>query len=377
VLVDGDWVFGLLQKYRDELSAFSQEVQRRYWRMCQVGHGAVFSDFEGEVLYCLVRELKPNVFFEISPDCGYSTLYAYEALTANGSGKLFSFEIEENKHGRSTSTVIRENAIRDLTPDRFELIIGDAAQTVAAYPDPDIVLIDSCHERWFAEWYWEHLLPRVREIALVQDILFFDRIEPSTEASWLLDTLTCESVPFMSLGLLERRPEAVELRAEFAPRRPHETNSILLGGSNVDITGLAPAWAVNTRSAPPDDKQAVLRLETSFAQTPRKGGGHRELATIARFHDDGGELALASHYWIKAVAWALDEAPRNRGKGLSELFVQALRERRIGRAAGVMAVSAVYCPAAIPRSLRRVGELMKQKAAVIVAPAKPPRAGGK
>ena len=42
--------------------------------MCARGDGAVFSDFEGEVLYCLLRELRPETFFEISPDCGYSTI---------------------------------------------------------------------------------------------------------------------------------------------------------------------------------------------------------------------------------------------------------------------------------------------------------------
>ena len=42
---------------------------------------ATFSDFEGELLYCLIRgKEKPKNFFEISPDCGYSTIYISSAL---------------------------------------------------------------------------------------------------------------------------------------------------------------------------------------------------------------------------------------------------------------------------------------------------------
>ena len=44
---------------------------------------ATFSDFDGEIMYCLIREIQPKVFFEISPDCGYSSIYITSALKKN------------------------------------------------------------------------------------------------------------------------------------------------------------------------------------------------------------------------------------------------------------------------------------------------------
>jgi predicted O-methyltransferase YrrM len=352
MLIDSGWILALLDTYHDELAALSRRVRERYWRMCARGDGAVFSDFEGEVLYCLLRELRPETFFEISPDCGYSTLYAYEAIAANGSGKHYAFEIAPTKHGRPTEVALQENACRPLDPERFQLVLGDAAKTTALYPNPDVVLIDSCHDQWFAEWYWAELLPRVGDVALVQDIVFHDRVEPSTEAEWLLDTLEREEVPFLSLGVLERTPEAAQARMDFAPRRPYETNSILLAGARSEIAPLSPDLRARD----------VVQLENAYAHPPRKGPGYRDLAAISRHYAAVGDGALSRHYWTRAVAHALEETNRGRGKALSELVTLAVRERRPGRALGVMAVSAIYCPAAVPRAVRSTAQLARAKA---------------
>jgi predicted O-methyltransferase YrrM len=354
MLIDSGGILGLLETYHDELAELSHRVRERYWQMCARGDGAVFSDSEGEVLYCLLRELKPETFYEISPDCGYSTLYAYEAIARNGSGKHYAFEIAEEKHGRPTGAALQENACRPLDPDRFELVLGDASRTTAAYPDPDVVLIDSCHDRWFAEWYWEELLPRVGDVALVQDIVFHDRVEPSTEAEWLLERLESEHVPFLSLGVLERGSGAARARRDFVPRRPYETNSILLAGKRAEMTPLMP------------DKRTtdVVQLESDYAQPPRKAVGHRDLAAISSHYAAAGEGLLSSHYWTRAVAHALEETNRGQGKALSELLTRALRERRPGRALGVAAVSAVYCRAALPRALRSAAQVARAKASL-------------
>ena len=50
-------------------------------------------------MYCLIREIKPKIFFEISPDCGYSSVYITSALKKI-KGILYSFEIEEKKFGK-------------------------------------------------------------------------------------------------------------------------------------------------------------------------------------------------------------------------------------------------------------------------------------
>ena len=358
MLIDSGWILGLLDTYHDELAALSQRVRERYWRMCARGDGAVFSDFEGEVLYCLLRELRPETFFEISPDCGYSTIYAYEAIAMNGAGKHYAFEIAPSKHGRPTASVLQENACRPLDAERFELVLGDASKTTTSYPDPDVVLIDSCHDQWFAEWYWAELLPRVGDVALVQDIVFHDRVEPSTEADWLLETLAREQVPFLSLGVLERTPEAAEARRDFAPRRPYETNSILLAGARSEVASLGPELRVLDLQ----DAADVVQLESAYAQPPRKGPGYRDLAAISRHYAASGEGTLSTHYWTRAVAHALEETNRGQGKALSELVTMAVRDRRPGRALGVMAVSAVYCRAAVPRALRSTAQLARAKA---------------
>jgi len=344
--VGGDWICRLFETYHDELTQLSKCVCERYWSMCERGYGAAFSDFEGEVLYWLLRELKPDVFFEISPDCGYSTLYAYEAIAANGTGTHYAFEIEPTKQGRPTETVIRENALRRLDPDRFRLVMGDVTETVAAYPDPDVVLIDSCHDAWFAEWYWAKLLTRVGQISLIQDIVFHDRREPSTEAAWILEALERETVPYMSLGLLERAQEFTRLREDFPPRRPYETNSILVGGRQVEVEALAPAL-----SPPgPLDQTGVIKLENAFAWPPRNGVRYRDLARIARSYQREGNARLSDHYWTRAVTWALEETNRNQGKALSS----SSRRRcgTAGRAARSASSSSRRCIAAA-RSLAR------------------------
>jgi predicted O-methyltransferase YrrM len=366
MVIDGEWILGLLDSYHEELTDLSLRVRKQYWHMRGRGHGATFSDFEGEVMYCLLRELEPETFFEISPDCGYSTIYAYEAIARNGTGKHFAFELETEKHGAPTADVLQSNACRPFDSSRFELVLGDAAKTTSRFPDPDIVLIDSCHEQWFAEWYWEHLLPRVRVVALVQDIVFHDRPEPSTEARWLLDTLQREQVPFLSLGVLERRPEAARVRRDFAPRRPYETNSILLAGAGSTVVPLLP----EEQSLDPQRPDDVIRLENAYSQPPRKAPAHRDLAAIARHYTTAGDPALAKHYWTRAVAHALEAANRDEGKALSELVTTAVRDGRPRRALGVIGLSALYCRAAIPRAARASVQRAKGKAVRVLRPSR-------
>ena len=353
--IDSSWILSLLEKYHDELVALAPRVRERYWIMCRRAQGAAFSDFEGEVLYCLLRELKPGVFYEISPDCGYSTLYAAEALKRNGAGMHYAFELASTKGGRSTEEVVRENVGSALVPQQLRLILGDATETVGSHPDPDVILIDSCHDSWFAKWYWSELLPRVADVAIVQDVLFHDRAEPSGEAEWLLTELTRSKVPFLSLGVLERTPEATALRRDFVPRRPYETNSILIGGVGVQVAPLSPRLGTEV-------DEPVTRLEARLAQPPRRATAHRELAGLARHFAHTGDTWMSDHYWARAVAFALDETRRAQGKALAELIVQAIQDRRPARALAVAAVAALYCRPALKRGFRGVAQLASARA---------------
>ena len=68
--------------------------------------------------------------------------------------------------------VIENNLLNSEDFKTLQLVIGDASKTTLDFPDPDILLIDSCHDRWFGKWYTENLLKRVKDLSIVQDILF-------------------------------------------------------------------------------------------------------------------------------------------------------------------------------------------------------------
>ena len=147
-MINEDYLLSLLYRYADELVSISVAIRTSHDRNLDAGRGATFSDFEGEIAYCLIRDRKPQVVYEISPDCGYSTLYLYEAICWNGVGKLFSFELEQKKLGRPTDEVIADTCRTNLDDRFFELVIGDASYMSSKYADPDFGLIDSCHDEW-------------------------------------------------------------------------------------------------------------------------------------------------------------------------------------------------------------------------------------
>ena len=38
-----------------------------------------------------------------------------------------------------------------------------------------MILIDSCHDSWFAKWYISNLFKIVNDLIFIQDIAFYDR----------------------------------------------------------------------------------------------------------------------------------------------------------------------------------------------------------
>ena len=229
--INQNYLLNIFLKFADEISTLSPLVKEKYIALRNKGHTATFSDFEGELLYCLIRDREPNVVFEISPDCGYSTIYITEALKKNKSGKLYSFEIENKKRGEKTQTLIQNNLIQPVY-ENIEFIIGDASETIKNINvNPDIVLIDSCHDKWFAEWYTKELFPLVKDILLIQDIIFYNREENSGEAKYLLNFIKENNYNYISLGVLERINQFIEARLNSFPRRNYETNSIIISNS--------------------------------------------------------------------------------------------------------------------------------------------------
>lgn len=187
----------------------------------------------------MVREIKPEIVFEISPNSGYSTNYLLAAVTRNGFGRVDSFELLQSFNGVSTADTIRGSMVALCDPARHNLILGDARVEALRRLDhgiPGFTLLDSCHDDFFAEFYVKALLPRLAGAVVVQDILHFDpRPEWSTEAQYVLSWLYETGTPFLPLSLYEDLLQTSAVRARLTPRRPMRNSSILM------TLGTAPA----------------------------------------------------------------------------------------------------------------------------------------
>lgn len=164
------FIHGLYDSYMADLVPFCERMVNHRREVCDKGYSCDFSDRESELLYLLIRELKPETVVEISPCHGYSTNYILAALTHNNKGRVYSFEIIENVAGVAIEDVIRGNILEGLDQKRLELCIGDA--TLSYIPDPDFLFLDSCHEAWFSAWYVNELVGKPK-ICFVHDIAIY------------------------------------------------------------------------------------------------------------------------------------------------------------------------------------------------------------
>lgn len=115
----------------DTLGGYSPDPTQRKWPM-----GSLFG-VEGQILYALVRALKPGHVVEIGSLRGCSTAHLATALSVNGSGRMTAIDVEEKA--------------RDLFPAHLESIvspvIGDGLAWLRDQPDAsiDFVFEDSSH----------------------------------------------------------------------------------------------------------------------------------------------------------------------------------------------------------------------------------------
>lgn len=228
---DKSFFIDILDKYYMEISSFSYEFAKRHHKDNQINKRGAFSDLEGIFLYCLIREFKPNLIFEISPDTGMSTQYILQAVNKNNKGKVIGFELEKFKYSNiPTLEVIKSNQTNPEIVDKFyTLVIGDATKTcdLKKFGQPDIVLIDSCHEDFFAKWYLKDLIPFVKEFSLIQDICFEHKIEGSSEASTVINYLN-DKIPYL---MLDKFREWLLFKNDYYPIKNCLTNSILISGT--------------------------------------------------------------------------------------------------------------------------------------------------
>jgi len=349
-MLNDQYLIGLLIKYRIELESLARDLQPKAHEII-AKYSAGFTDFEGEVLYCLIRDRRPNCVYEISPDCGYSTIYVTEALRRNGRGKVWSFEIEEEKRGKPTLEVIKENTLDTKSLEFFELVIGDASCTTLAYPDPDIVLIDSCHEAWFAEWYWHQLFPRVKDIVLIQDILFWDRQEYSSEATSILRKISEESTPYISLGVLERKDSVQASRRTYAPRCPRQSSAILMSFNDKLITVASCTDDVMSENDLPMDidNEHLAIAENHINGLPERVNKYRNFLNLSDVYQLRGDMRLAKYYWRRACGEGLADSL---DKGVFVLLVLCFSQKRIRKLISVFCLALFHRPTSLKRFCR-------------------------
>ena len=105
--------------------------------------------FSGQVLYCLIRYLKPRRILEISTGSGYATIFMAMALKQNKWGKVDTFE------WNATAAKAAVKLFKQYDVDAFvESYVGDARRISVATPsDYNVYFLDSLHTEDFARWF--------------------------------------------------------------------------------------------------------------------------------------------------------------------------------------------------------------------------------
>jgi predicted O-methyltransferase YrrM len=321
----------LYEKYADELAPLCLAMRDQYLAMQRKGFRAGFGDGEGELLYLAVRELKPDIVFEISPAAGYSTNYLLAALTRNGSGQLHSFELDTKINGIPTRDVITGNLLPELDLSRFNLYIGDAVEeSPKVEGDIGFCLIDSCHEEWFAKWYTEKVIPRVKGLAVIQDIVFHDRLEKGDEPTHVWKWLHNQKLEFELIGQIERSADAKGLREGLAERRNLESNSVVFQWPQSE-PGTAPtlntspdellrkAEASCQAGKPEEAEQDLTRVSSLLLHNPMRGNRHRLWFRMGACYSDMGRADLAERCFQRSIGTAVFGDGAQRAKGLRDI----------------------------------------------------------
>jgi predicted O-methyltransferase YrrM len=157
------------EEYGHETEELASLPENRYNKKIFLTQGQ-YDWLSGQLLYCLVRYLKPKRILEISASSGYSTMFMALALKNNKGGLIFSYELDA-KAAKSAAAVFNTYQVNDFV----KLHVGDAQITSHSAPnDFDLYFLDSLHTDTFARWFIEaHVLKASRNDALfhMHDIL--------------------------------------------------------------------------------------------------------------------------------------------------------------------------------------------------------------
>jgi predicted O-methyltransferase YrrM len=92
----------------------------------------------GQLLYALVRAIRPETVVEFGMSFGISTIYLAAAVTDNGAGRVVTTELSDRKVSKARSNLERAGVAAAVT-----VLAGDALETLAGLPGPvGFVLLD-------------------------------------------------------------------------------------------------------------------------------------------------------------------------------------------------------------------------------------------
>lgn len=175
-----------IDAYWDQLlgaDRFYERIQSRESELRAAGHWGSSpggrADSSSEVLYVLVRAMKPEVVVETGVAMGYSSAYLLQALHDNGSGRLYSVDLPTtDPEGRLNADGVRDRVhvprvedtgavIPSDLRDRWELTLGPSNPTLVTVLERvgpvDIFFHDSDHSyenmSWEYRTAWPHLRP--------------------------------------------------------------------------------------------------------------------------------------------------------------------------------------------------------------------------
>ncbi|MGK7873249.1 MAG: class I SAM-dependent methyltransferase [Xenococcaceae cyanobacterium] len=330
----------LSKKYDNELCQVARNLREKFHIMQSQGYGTTFGDVEGEIMYMVIRETQPEIAFEISPNAGWSSNYILAALSANGKGTLHSFELLPRMQGKPTEEVIRGNQCSQWEQQRLVIHIGDARETVPSVKETiNFLLIDSCHEDWFAEWYVNTVFPRVEGPVIVQDIAFVDQMERSSESEYVWTWAQSKHIQPTLIGAVEADIERVGLRAGYPERRGLRSNSIhfwlpMPQSGELPVLAESPAdWLEQARKAIAENDYSAADLllnqaVASLMRSPTRVNRHRLFFQAGECYAQMDEGSEAQRCFQRALGVVLQADTQQRLKGLPECFESSLRHRQ-------------------------------------------------
>jgi len=134
----------IVHKYGDE---FTQDV----WPTLP---DSQYSNFASLILYCFIRDQKPKKVFELGTEkFARSTYIIQKALLKNG---------EEFTHYMCDFEPILNQAYRNLFDTTGCVLLNGPIETLEFdYKEIDFLFIDAHHEKWFAGFYLDEIVPQL------------------------------------------------------------------------------------------------------------------------------------------------------------------------------------------------------------------------